>query len=1607
MATINGTAGKDVIEGTNKDDRIYAKKGADTVKGYQGNDLIYGEEGRDSLQGGEGRDTINGGNGHDTINGGSWADLLQGGSGNDVIEGGKGNDTQKGGSGNDTLISGHSTESDRDILTGGDGSDTFNLRNHGKTSNDYAIITDFNSSLDSILTQNTSLIVQEGSNVRIKTNDSNGYTIGIVQNTTISQIQTRISPTPRVVTPNQPPVVDAPKTHSVNEDNSIPLQIAAPTDPNNDSLTIRVTGLPNSSQGQVQLSNGTPISQGQILTISQLTNLHFETVNNANGNAGSFSYEVSDGKGGTSTSSVSLSINPINDAPILNTNYNPTLASANGATVAEIVPNGSITDPDGSAVEAIAVTSVDNSHGNWQYSPNNGGTWLNFGSPSNSTARLLGANDQIRFLPDPGYNGSATFSFRGWDQTTGTVGNTASTNANGGTSAFSSQVETASVTVSTTPPPNPETGEIQGKIWHDANGNGVRDAGESGLSGWTVYLDQNQNSLLDTGEASTTTNSNGDYSFKNLTPGTYTVGEVLQPGWRQTYPHSSSHAALSVNSLEMFSDGIANGATYAPQELIVKLAANVSSVEINTLSSDLGISSIDVLSNSGIELWSLNNLTVAEAISLYGNDPRFEYVQPNYEYEISSTSIPNDTNFSELWGLNNTGQTGGKSDGDIDAPEAWHITTGDKRIKVAVIDTGVNYNHPDLVDNIWTNRGEIPGNGKDDDGNGYVDDIHGYDFVNKDGKPLDDQGHGTHVAGTIGAMGNNNQGVIGVNPDNVQIMPIKSADSFGSLNSSSIIQGIEYAVKMGVDVINASFGSNFYNNAVYDAVASAGEAGVLFIAAAGNNGRNQASYPAGYDLDNIISVAATDHNDDLPLFSNYHATSVDLAAPGVSIYSTTRNGGYGYMSGTSMATPHVVGVASLLWSQHPDWTASEIKQAILDSVDPVSSLEGKTLTGGRLNAYNALNRDRPTVPTNAYTVQLDASEVIPNIDFGNRLIGNGESSNNAPVLDNSNNHLLTSIVANTANPDGDTIASIISDGAITDADGAVEAIALTALDTSNGLWEYSLNGSNWQQITVLSESNALLLDGTDKIRFLPNTDYIGTANFSFRAWDKSLGNAGEFTDTTINGGETAFSSAVDTAEISIVTSADNTIPYTGLEFDGTDDYVQMDGFTFNPGRNNFEIEVWFKTTDDNGTIFSTSNTKGNNDDDYVAIKIDNGKAIFGFSNGQSVAGIARSSSPVNDGKWHHLKAIRDAARQGKLFLDGELVDSFNFDGLTSYSSIDTNTPVVIGKNSSDHTNYFQGTIDRLIVSDKNNTVIANWQLNEGEGNSVTDSSGYNHHGSINGATWVNGIPPETESASNSIYFSLSQTNNNIGSQGSRDEDIIHFDGNNFTTYFDGSDVGLSNYTIGGLDVISENEILISFTKGGTLNGLSFDDSDILKFTATNLGQTTSGTFEMYFDGSDVGLTSSSEEIDAFTVLPDGDILISTTGSPSVTGVSGDRDEDLLRFSPTSLGNNTSGTWSLYFDGSDVGLKSGSEDVDSVALDSQGKIYLSTSGSFSVSEFSGADEDVFVFNPTSIGTNTTGEYESLFFDGSSYGVSHQDIRALDLSVISDTETALTL
>ncbi len=392
-----------------------------------------------------------------------------------------------------------------------------------------------------------------------------------------------------------------------------------------------------------------------------------------------------------------------------------------------------------------------------------------------------------------------------------------------------------------------------------------------------------------------------------------------------------------------------------PGEIIVKYRAGLPAARrARVMASVPAARSLRALELIGGEQVSVPVGSEDAAIARLQADPDVVYAEPNWRIHLEA--IPDDPLFSQLWNLRNTGQGGAFAGDDIHAWQAWDLTTGDPELKIGVLDTGIDYTHPDLAGNMWTNPGEIPGNGLDDDENGYPDDVHGFDFVNGDGDPMDDHFHGTHVAGTIGAVGNDGAGIVGVNW-HCRMVAIKFLDNTGNGSEGGAIAALQYALTVGVRVTNNSWGNMPGGQGLLDAIDACGQAGQLFVNAAGNNGWNLdfvPVYPTCYPTPYMITVAATDGRDLRPSWSNYGATVVNLGAPGMTVYSCKPGGLYQNLNGTSMAAPHVTGAVALAMAYFPHATNLQIKSLVLGSVDSVASMAITTTTGGRLNAYRML-----------------------------------------------------------------------------------------------------------------------------------------------------------------------------------------------------------------------------------------------------------------------------------------------------------------------------------------------------------------------------------------------------------------------------------------------------------------------------------------------------------------------------------------------------------------------------------------------------------------------------------------------------------------------------
>lgn len=553
-----------------------------------------------------------------------------------------------------------------------------------------------------------------------------------------------------------------------------------------------------------------------------------------------------------------------------------------------------------------------------------------------------------------------------------------------------------------------------------------------------------------------------------------------------------------------------------PSRLIVRLDDSVPLDSVSQVATDMGATLLREVPSIHGAIIQINTAgqdyasAMSTAVAAWSAHPGIRYAEADSEMHVDSTA-PNDPLYSQQWDMHNTGQQGGTPGADIHAPEGWDISTGSSSIVVADIDTGVDYNHPDLAANMWVN----PNAGLD----GWVNDIHGINAITGTGDPMDDHGHGTHTSGTIGAVGNNGVGVAGVNW-NVQIMALKflSAGGFGA--TSDAITCIDYMTMQktlyGVNVVasNNSWGGGMYSQGLYDAIKASNDAGILFVAAAGNYGYDNdmfPSYPASYNLPGIIAVAATDNQDNLAYFSQYGKTSVDLGAPGVGILSTLPASLYGVAyqawDGTSMATPHVTGAVALGMAVDPTATPDFIKQQIMATVDPSPSLLNTTVTGGRLNVYSFLRSFNWAPVLNATgMMSLRPIEQDYTTSFGTRITAILQSNGPNPITD-----------PNANDPQG---------------------IAITAADATNGSWQYTTNnGGTWKDLGRPSNTSARLLaaNTVTRIRFVPNPQFNGTVTpaITFRAWDQTRGSNGGTYNASKTGGRTAFSTGVGYASITV------------------------------------------------------------------------------------------------------------------------------------------------------------------------------------------------------------------------------------------------------------------------------------------------------------------------------------------------------------------------------------------------------------------------------------------------------------------------------------------
>ncbi len=508
---------------------------------------------------------------------------------------------------------------------------------------------------------------------------------------------------------------------------------------------------------------------------------------------------------------------------------------------------------------------------------------------------------------------------------------------------------------------------------------------------------------------------------------------------------------------------------YKKGQLLVRWKKNITIQNINFTHQSLKAKILQKFERpSGLELVQIpNDIAIKSAMEAYQKNPNVAYAEPNYYVHTQAT--PSDAKWSEQWALNNTGQTQGTPDADVNAPEMWELSTGSQDVVLGVIDTGIFYTHPDLAANIWVNAGEIAGNGIDDDNNGYIDDIHGINTKNKTGDPLDDNGHGSHVAGIMGAVGDNSEGISGIN-QKVSIIGCKFLDAGGGGSIGDAVVCMDYYLQLktratnpvNLVATNNSWAGGGYSQAMMDAVKAHKDAGILFMAAASNEANNNdvtETYPANYPSSNIISVAATNHKDELSDFSNYGKYSVHIAAPGEDILSTVLNGAYDSYSGTSMATPYVTGMAGLIKSHYPDLDWKGIKNLIIAGGQPIAAGKDKTISARRLRGASEDGSGSLTCKDQLVNARLSPKSDAMTIQAGNTIDFAVMNINCASP------HGAATVVSNVAgftlNDDGLGIDSAAEDG----------IYSAQWTPAKGGLYNFDLGAGGTVQVSVYNPAN--------------------------------------------------------------------------------------------------------------------------------------------------------------------------------------------------------------------------------------------------------------------------------------------------------------------------------------------------------------------------------------------------------------------------------------------------------------------------------------------------------------------------------------------------------
>ena len=971
-----------------------------------------------------------------------------------------------------------------------------------------------------------------------------------------------------------------------------------------------------------------------------------------------------------------------------------------------------------------------------------------------------------------------------------------------------------------------------------------------------------------------------------------------------------------------------------------------------------------LLSSTGTEVVNVDAARLVTAFLAYRNSPHVEYVEPigvmhaTFDCTSGAGTITNDDCSSRQYGLHNDGGSygvgSGVVDADIDAYDSWSSGYTGAGVTIAVLDTGYDTTHEDLAAKVSL-AADFTGTG--------IEDLNG---------------HGTWTGSIATAMTGNSKGVAGAAPD-AGLLVGKVLDNSGSGSFTDLADAIRWATDGGAYVISMSLSGGCYwfdiffiCNELQAAVDYASTNGVLLVAAAGNGGTSSTGFPAAFA--NVLAVAATDANDGLASFSD----AGDVAAPGVDVFGAFPDcdgGGsfflrddngiecdYDYANGTSAATPLVAGAAALVWSANPGGLTDGDVRGALEAT--ATDVPGTTRDGaGRISACDALNSlgfgcaepgggPPPGVtvaPTSGLTtteaggsdtfsVVLDAE---PTADVSIGISSSDATEGTASPLsltftpanwDTAQTVTVTGV--DDADLDGDVAYSIVI-AAVVSADGGYSGLDPDDVGVTNEDDEVPPPGMTVASTAGLATTEA---GGSDTFTVVLDSQPSTDVSIAISSSDTSEG--------VVAPGNLTFTPANwDSARTVTVTGVDDDVddgdrPYTvaiAAAVSGDPTYNGLDAPDVS-ATNSDDDAAGISVTPASG--LTTTEAGGSDTFSVVLDSQPTADVSIGISSNDASEGTASPPSltftPAN---WDTAQTVTVTG-----------IDDADTDGDVAYS-------VVTAAADSGDPNYdTRNAVDVAVTNEDDET------------------------------------PPAPSVV---LYFAL-RSSGSVGGLSAQNQDIVAFDGSGFSVYFDGSSVGLGSLAIDAIDVASSTEILLSFTRAGAVPGIAgtVDDSDIVRFTHA-AGDTSSGTFSMFFDGSDVGLTRGSEDIDALELLADGTFLLSTRGSFRASGLSG-ADEDVFACTTPLTGPATScGSLTTHLDGGDIGLSSSSEDVDALSVGAGGDLYLSTLGNFSTGGVSGADEDVFVCHSPSTGPATSCGSWSLFFDGSAYGLSGNDIYGIDL------------